>query len=97
MMCFVVILMIVEIHWKLEIQMLRSFEGKSFVNDANSLLNFQPKIQHRKIPNISPGLIELRKHFLEGLFLEGELIFGGLIRMAFCVSIWESSLKFIVS
>ena len=32
---------------------------------------------YRKIPNISPGLIEVRKHFLEGLYSGGGLIFGG--------------------
>ena len=32
---------------------------------------------YRKIPNISPGLIEVRKHFLGGLYLGGGLIFGG--------------------
>ena len=31
---------------------------------------------YRKIPNISPGLIEVRKHFLGGLY-SGGLIFGG--------------------
>ena len=32
--------------------------------------------KYRKIPNISPGLIEVRKPFLEGLY-SGGLIFGG--------------------
>ena len=42
---------------------------------------------YRKIPNISPGLIEVRKHFLGGLY-SGGLIFGGAyIRRAFCVSV----------
>ena len=46
---------------------------------------------YRKIPNISPGLIEVRKHFWGFMF--GGLIFGGLIfggayiRWAFCVSV----------
>ena len=31
---------------------------------------------YRKIPNLSPGLIEVRKHFLGGLY-SGGLIFGG--------------------
>ena len=31
---------------------------------------------YRKIPNISPGLKEVRKHFLGGLY-SGGLIFGG--------------------
>ena len=31
---------------------------------------------YRKIPNISPGLIEVRKPFLKGLY-SGGLIFGG--------------------
>ena len=34
--------------------------------------------QYHKIPNISPGLIELRKHILEDLY-SGGLIFEGLI------------------
>ena len=34
--------------------------------------------QYSKIPNISPGLIEVFKHFLGGLY-SGGLIFGGLI------------------
>ena len=43
--------------------------------------------KYRKIPNISPGLIEVRKHFLGGLY-SGGLIFGGAyIRRAFCVSV----------
>ena len=33
---------------------------------------------YRKIPNVSPGLIEVFKHFLGGLY-SGGLIFGGLI------------------
>ena len=32
---------------------------------------------YRKIPNISPGLIEVRKHFLGGLYAGG-LYSGGL-------------------
>ena len=28
---------------------------------------------YRKIPNISPGVIEVRKHFLGGLYSEGGL------------------------
>ena len=35
-------------------------------------------MEYRKIPNISPGLIEVHKHFLGGLIFGG-LIFGGLI------------------
>ena len=33
-------------------------------------------LTYRKIPNISPGLIEVRKPFLGGLY-SGGLIFGG--------------------
>ena len=46
-----------------------------------------------KIPNISPGFIEVRKHFL-GDFYSGGLIFGGgaYIRRAFCVSVGVSRL-----
>ena len=43
-----------------------------------------------KIPNISHGLIEIRKHFLGGLH-SGVLVFrGAYIRRAFCVSIFVS-------
>ena len=42
---------------------------------------------YRKIPNVSPGLIEVFKHFLGGLY-SGGLTFGGAyIRRAFCVSV----------
>ena len=41
---------------------------------------------YRKIPNISPGLIDIFKHILGGLY-SGGLIFGGAyIRRAFWVS-----------
>ena len=33
-------------------------------------------VPYRKIPNVSPGLIEVFKHFLGGLY-SGGLIFGG--------------------
>ena len=33
-------------------------------------------IRYRKPPNISPGLIFVRKHFLVGLYM-GRLIYGG--------------------
>ena len=42
--------------------------------------------KYRKIPHISPGLIEIRKHFLEGLYLGWAYIRGAHIRMVFCVS-----------
>ena len=46
-----------------------------------------PIYLYRKIPNVSPGLIEVFKHFLGGLY-SGGLIFGGAyIRRAFCVSV----------
>ena len=35
-------------------------------------------VSYRKIPNVSPGLIKVFKHFLLGLY-SGGLIFGGLI------------------
>ena len=44
---------------------------------------FDPVVQerYRKIPNVSPGLIEVFKHFLGGLYsgglYSGGLIFGG--------------------
>ena len=45
------------------------------------------EVVYRKIPNVSPGLIEVFKHFLGGLY-SGGLIFGGAyIRRAFCVSV----------
>ena len=34
------------------------------------------RLLYRKIPNISPGLIEVRKYFL-GVVYSGGLIFGG--------------------
>ena len=44
--------------------------------------------KYRKILNISPGLIEVRKPFLGGLYSGEGLIFGGAyIRRAFYVSI----------
>ena len=50
-----------------------------------SITHEKPK--YRKIPNVSPGLIEVFKHFLGGLY-SGGLIFGGAyIRRAFCVSV----------
>ena len=44
-------------------------------NPALGLPNYNI-INYRKIPNICPGLIQLRKHILGG-FYSGELIFGG--------------------
>ena len=45
--------------------------------DISAKLHHIPRgIRYRKIPNISPGLIEVRKHFLGGLIFGG-LIFGG--------------------
>ena len=42
---------------------------------------------YRKIPNISPGLIEVCKHFL-GVYIRGAYIQGeAYIRRAFCVSV----------
>ena len=41
---------------------------------------------YRKIPNISPGLIEVLKHFLEGLYSGGLILGEAYIRRAFCVS-----------
>ena len=48
-------------------------------------------VRYRKIPNISPGLIEVRKHFF-GAYIWGAYIRGPYIRKAFCVSIWVSIL-----
>ena len=42
---------------------------------------------YRKILNISPGLIEFRKHFSGGLYLGGAYIRGAYILRAFCVSV----------
>ena len=42
------------------------------------MLNFYAYVIYRKIPNVSPGLIEVSKHFLASC-IRGELIFGGLI------------------
>ena len=41
-----------------------------------------------KIPNINPELIELRKHFLVGLFLGGVYIREAYIRKDFWVKRW---------
>ena len=37
------------------------------------------KITYRKIPNISPGLIEVFKHFLGGLYSGGGLYSEGIL------------------
>ena len=42
---------------------------------------------YRKIPNVSPGLIEVFKHFLGGLYSGGLIFEGAYIRRAFCVSV----------
>ena len=48
-----------------------------------SILSFKDLIfqvlVYRKIPSISPGIIEVRKHFLEGLYSGGAYIRGGVI------------------
>ena len=46
---------------------------------------------YRKIPNISPGLVKVRKHFLGGLYSRGLILGGAYIRKAFCVSVRVSS------
>ena len=43
--------------------------------------------KYRKIPNVSPGLIEVFKHFLGGLHSGGPIFGGAYIRRAFCVSV----------
>ena len=45
------------------------------------------KIIYRKIPNVSPRLIEVFKHFLGGLYSGGLMFGGAYIRRAFCVSV----------
>ena len=45
-------------------------------------------MSYRKIPNISPGLIEVRKHFWGGLY-SGGLIFGRLIFGGHFVLVYE--------
>ena len=58
-----------------------------FVLQFHFCLTLTVIVLHRKIPNVSPGLIEVFKHFLGGLY-SGGLIFGGAyIRRAFCVSV----------
>ena len=42
---------------------------------------------YRKIPNISPGLINIRKHIVGGLYSWGLYSGGAYIRRAFCVSV----------
>ena len=36
-------------------------------------------MEYRKIPNISPGLIEVRKHFFEGAYIRGGLYSEGIL------------------
>ena len=50
-------------------------------NDKSFTFDIYQEVDHhlrtyRKIPNVSPGLIEVFKHFLGGLY-SGGLIFGG--------------------
>ena len=49
-------------------------------------------LEYRKIPNISPGLIKVRKPFFGGLYSGGLMFGGAYIRKAFCVSMFVSSL-----
>ena len=51
---------------------------------VSSIMQSQKEIifNYRKIPNISPGLIEVRKHILGGLY-SGGLIFGGHFVLVF--------------
>ena len=44
-------------------------------------------VLYRKIPNVSPGLIEVRKYIFGGLYSGGAYIRGAYIRRAFCVSV----------
>ena len=68
------------------------FDGVSIFGQKMAKLGVDCKIRiillrYRKIPNVSPGLIKVSKHFLVGLY-SGGLIFGGAyIRRAFCVSV----------
>ena len=48
---------------------------------------------YRKIPNIIPGLIEVRKHFLGGLYSGGLYLGEAYILRAFCVSVRVSKPK----
>ena len=52
------------------------------MNDIENVKIILIHSTYRKIPNISPGLIEVRKHFLGGLYSG-----GAYIRRAFCVSV----------
>ena len=47
--------------------------------------DFDESRKYRKIPNVGPGLIEVFKHFLGGLY-SGGLIFGGAYIRDFTVS-----------
>ena len=54
-----------------------------FQRHKHIINHFEPftlseKLAYRKIPNISPGLIEVRKHIL-GAYIRGGLYSGGLI------------------
>ena len=62
---------------------------KTMMQYYMSLLYFHLIIStiYCKIPNVSPGLIEVRKPFLEGLYSGGLISGGAYIRRAFCVSV----------
>ena len=47
--------------------------------DTNLKYDWNVEYKYRKIPNISPGLIEVRKHFLGGSYLGGGYIWGGCL------------------
>ena len=61
---------------------IQTYFAKGFERRVQTDLADQFGQVYRKISNVSPGLIEVFKHFLGGL------IFGGAyIRRAFCVSV----------
>ena len=58
----------------------------SAIRSYIALVKVGKDVIYRKPPNISPGLIFVRKHFLVGLYM-GRLIYGGAyIRTRFCVN-----------
>ena len=46
------------------------------LHNWQAMCNYEAR-KYREIPNISPRLIEVRKHFLGGAYIRGGLIFGG--------------------
>ena len=59
--------------------------GKLYPTHSCRSAHFTTIVYH-KPPNISPGIIFVRKHFLVGLYMRGLIYGGAYIRTRFCVS-----------